>query len=119
MEAWMEEIGQGIASEYEDARLDALQEGITLTPEDWVDEQIYDYFKDTTVQWWGDLNEYKPEYFEEMELYLENNRPRIEVQSSRIYFNNEAIWNTEKGKLLYNYGYYKSAECRELWIAMI
>ena len=115
----MEQIGQGIAREYEDARIDAFYEGLTLTPEEWVDQQIHDTFKDTTIQWWGDLNEYIPEYFQEMERYLENNRPRIEVQSSRVYFDNEAIWNTEIGKLLYNYGYYKSDECREQWIAKI
>ena len=119
MEAWMEEIGYGIAFEYEFACIDARSQGTELTPEEWVDQQIHCYFKDTTVQWWGDLNEYLPDYFQEMEQYLENNRPRIEVQSSRVYFDNEAIWNTEKGKLLYNYGYYKSEEWRDRWIAMI
>ncbi len=113
----MEEIGYGIALEYEFAFIDSRHQGNELTPEEWVDQQIYHYFKDTTIQWWGNLDEYIPEYFQEMEQYLENNRPRIEVQSSRVYY--EAIWNTEKGKLLYNYGYYKSEESRDRWIAMI
>jgi len=109
MESIIQQYGDEMAQEFTN----------DMTPEEWIDESIKAYFWDVTIVWWGELGiDLTNEFRQEMQDYLENK----ENKESNLDFEYIAEYislSQEDGQMIYNYGYYKGKEYRDMWVDSI
>jgi hypothetical protein len=104
MEAIIQQYGDEMAQEFTN----------DMTPEEWIDESIKGYFWDCSVIWWEELNLEIDDYRQEMKDYLQNKESR----EIRLDLSFSAL-SQEDGQMIYNYGYYKGKEYRDIWVDSI